>query len=74
MSVESNLAQPKIERRREVLYGTAGIAIYRDGSPVLCVPDNLGSLTKNLSHKELEALNKEIKKYLQSASPDERVD
>ena len=74
MSVEPNPFEPKIKRRREVLYGTPGIAIYRDGRPVLWAPDNLGSLTKNLSYKELEALNKELKKYLQSSSPDERVD
>jgi len=32
--------EPKIERRREILYGTLGIVIYRDGRPVLWVPDN----------------------------------
>jgi hypothetical protein len=66
--------QPKIERHREILYGTPGIVIYRDGRPVLWVPDNLGELTKNLSYKDLEALQKELKKYLVSASPDGRVD
>jgi len=72
--MEPNPFEPKIERRREILYGTPGIVIYRDGRPVLWVPDNLGSLTKDLSYKDLEALQKELKKYLQSSSPNGRVD
>jgi hypothetical protein len=66
--------EPKIERRREILYGTPGIVIYRDGRPVLWVPDDFGSLTRDLSYKDLEALQKELKKYLQSASLNGRVD
>jgi len=72
--MEPNPFEPKIERRREILYGAPGIVIYRDGRPVLWVPDNLGSLTKDLSYKDLEALQKELKKYLQSSSPNGRVD
>ena len=71
--MEPNTFEPKIERRREILYGTPGIVIYRDGKPVLWAPDNIGSITKNLSYKDLEALQKELKRHLQSASPDERV-
>jgi hypothetical protein len=63
---------PKIERRREILYGTPGIIIYRDGKPVLWVPDDFGSLTRDLSYKDLEALQKELRKYLQSSSPNGR--
>jgi hypothetical protein len=63
--------KPKIERRREILYGTPGVVIYRDGQPVLWVPDDLGSLTRDLSYRELEALQKELRKYLQSSSPGE---
>ena len=62
--------EPKIERRREILYGTPGIVIYRDGRPVLWVPDNIGSITRDLSYKALEALQKELKKYLQATSAD----
>ncbi len=58
--------EPKIERCREILYGTPGIVIYIDGRPVLWVPDDFGSLTRDLSYKDLEALQKEIRKYLQS--------
>jgi len=64
--------EPKIERRREILYGTPGIVIYRDGRPVLWVPDDFGSLTRDLSYKDLEALQEELRKYLQSASPNGR--
>ena len=60
--------EPKIERHREILYGTPGIVIYRDGRPVLWVPDDIGSLTRDLSYKDLETLQKELRKYLQSAS------
>ncbi len=66
--------EPKIERHREILYGTPGIVIYRDGRPVLWVPDNIGSVTRNLSYKDLEALQKELKKYLQATSPDGQVE
>ena len=65
--------EPKIEHRREILYGTPGIVICRDGRPVLWVPDNLGYLTKNLSYKDLEALQKELKKYLESPNPDDEL-
>jgi len=61
--------EPNIERRREVLYGTPGIVIYRDGKPVLWVPDNIGKVTRDLSYKDLEMLQKELKKYFQSSSP-----
>ena len=64
--------ESKIKRRREILYGTPGIVIYRDGRPVLWVPDDFGSLTRDLSYKDLEALQKELRKYLQSASPNGR--
>ena len=74
MSAEPNPLESKIERRREILYGTPGVVIYRDGKPVLWIPDNLGSLTKNLSYKELEVLKKELKKYLQAVNPDKHVD
>ena len=70
--MESNSFEPKIERHREILYGTPGIVIYRDGRPVLWVPDDFGSLTRDLSYKDLEALQKELRKYLQSASPNGR--
>ena len=70
--MKSNLFEPKIERRREILYGTPGIVIYRDGRPVLWVPDYFGSLTRDLSYKDLEALQKELRKYLRSASPNGR--
>lgn len=73
MSFEPTPFEPRIERRREILYGTPGTAIYRNGRPVLWVPDDFGSLTKNLSYKDLEALQKELKKYLHSASRDGRV-
>jgi hypothetical protein len=70
MSTGPTPFEPKIERRREILYGTPGIVIYRDGRPVLWVPDNFGAITKNLSYKDLEALQKELKKYFQANSPD----
>lgn len=63
--------KPKIERHREILYGTPGVVIYRDGRPVLWVPDDLGSLTRDLSYGDLEALQKELRKYLQPAKPEE---
>jgi hypothetical protein len=64
MSIEPTPFKPKVERQREILYGTPGITIYRDGKPVLWVPDDFGSLTKRLLPKDLEALLKELKKYL----------
>lgn len=65
---------PKIERRREILYGTPGIVVYRDSQPVLWVPDNIGSVTKELSYKDLEVLQKELKKYLQGDSQDSHTE
>jgi hypothetical protein len=61
----------KIEHRREILYGTPGTVICRNGRPILWIPDDFGILTKELSYKDLGALHKELKKYLQSGSPDE---
>ena len=74
MSFEPSPLEPKIERRREILYGTPGTVIYRDGRPVIWVPDDFGSLTRDLSYKDLGALQKELKKYLQSESSNGRVD
>ena len=62
-----------IERRREILYGTPGTVIYRGGRPVLWIPDNFGKLTGELSYKDLEALQKELMKYLKSESSDEGI-
>jgi hypothetical protein len=59
-----------IERHREILYGTPGTVIYRDGRPVLWIPDEFGKLTKELSYKDLQALQKELKKYLKSETSD----
>ena len=73
MSIEPIPFKPKLERRREILYGTPGTIIYKDDKPVLWIPDDFGSLTKNLPPKDLEALLKELKKYLESSSPDGRV-
>jgi len=73
MSIEPTPFKPKIERQREILYGTPGTIIYKDGKPVLWLPDDFGSLTKNLPAKDLEALFNELKKYLESPSPDGRV-
>jgi hypothetical protein len=74
MSAESESSKPKIKRRREILYGTPGTVVYRDGMPVLWVPEELGSLTRDLTYRDLEAIQKELKKYLQSANPDGQVD
>jgi hypothetical protein len=63
-----------VERRREILYGTPGTVLYRDGRPVLWIPDNLGEITKELSYKDLEALQRELTKYLKSGNPDEKPD
>ena len=62
--------EPNIERRRKILYGTPGIVVYRDGRPVLWVPDNIGSVTRDSSYEDLEALQTELKKYFQATSPD----
>jgi hypothetical protein len=70
MAKESNSLGHSIERRREILYGTPGTVIYRDGRPVLWIPDEFGKLTKELSYKDLEALQKELKKYLKSETSD----
>jgi hypothetical protein len=69
--IEPNLPEPEIERRREILYGTPGTVVYRDGRPVLWIPDDFGALTKKLSQKDLEALHKELMKYLKPDSSDE---
>jgi hypothetical protein len=55
--------EPNIEQRREILYGTPGIVVYKDGRPVLWVPDNIGDITRDLPYKDLEALQQELKKY-----------
>ena len=72
--MEKTPFEPKIERCREILYCMPGIVIYRGGRPVLWMPDGFGSLTKDLSYQDLEALQKELRKYLQTASPNGRVD
>ena len=63
---------PNIERRREILYGTPGITIYRNGRPVLWIPENFGSLTNNLPDRELKALHEELKAYLGLNRPDDK--
>jgi len=73
MSIEPIPFEPKVECRREILYATPGTVIYKNNKPVLWVPDDFGSLTKNLSPKDLEALLKELRKYLASSSPDGRL-
>jgi len=65
--------EPKIERSREILYGTPGTVVYRDGRPVLWIPDDFGSLTRNLSYKDLEALFKELRKYLEPSSTEDKA-
>ena len=60
----------KIERRREILYGTPGTTIYRNGKPILWIPDDFSSLTRNLPFKELKALQAELKRYLGLESSD----
>ena len=64
----------KIERRREILYGTPGTTIYRNGKPVLWIPDDFGSITKNLPSNELKALQAELKRYLSLDSRDANQD
>jgi len=66
--------EPKIERSREILYGTPGTVVYRDDKPVLWIPDDFGSLTRNLSYKDLEALLKELRKYLEPSSTEDKAD
>jgi hypothetical protein len=68
MPAEPMPAESKVERRREILYGTPGTIIYKDNRPVLWIQDDFGSLTKNLPSKDLKALWKELIKYLGSPS------
>jgi len=56
MPAEPMPLKPKVERRREILYGTPGTIIYKDNRPVLWIPDDFGSLTKKLPPKDLKAL------------------
>ena len=70
MSFEQIPFEPNVERRREMLYGTPGVMIYRDGRPVLWVPDDFGSQTRDLSYKDMEALQRELRKYFRSESQD----
>ena len=70
MSREPLPSEPtKVERRREILYGSPGVTIYRNGRPVLWMPDDFSTLTRKLPAKELEALQREIKQYLGLDSP-----
>ena len=62
-----------IERRREILYGTPGTMIYRDGKPILWIPDNFGTITRELSQKDIEAIQRELMKYLKSENSDENI-
>jgi hypothetical protein len=62
-----------IERRREILYGTPGTVIYRDGRPVLWIPDSFGKITRELSYQDLEALHRELMKYLKSENSGEET-
>jgi len=59
-----------LERRHEILYGTPGTAVYSDGRLILWVPEDFSSLTKNLPRKELEALRKELREYLEPQAAD----
>jgi len=72
--MEPNPFEPKVERRREILFGTPGTVIYKDGKPVLWIPDDFGSLTRDLAYKDLAALQKELKKYLLSADTNDSAD
>jgi len=72
MSIEPIPFEPKVERRRQILYGTPGNVIYKNSKPVLWIPDDFGSLTKNLSPNDLEALLKELRKYLASPGSEDR--
>ena len=59
-----------LERRHEILYGSPGTAVYSDGRLILWIPEDFGSLTKKLPKKELEALSRELKKYLEPQASD----
>jgi hypothetical protein len=74
MTTDSTPFGHNIERRREILYGTPGTVIYRDGRPVLWIPDSFGTITRGLSYKDLEALQRELMKYLKSENSDEKTD
>ena len=74
MTMDSTPFGRNIERRREILYGTPGTVIYRGGRPVLWIPDDFGTITKELSYKDLEALQRELTKYLKSDSSDNMID
>ena len=73
MPAEPILLGPKKERQREILYGTPSTIIYQDNRPVLWIPDDFGSLTKNLPPEDLKALWQELTKYLGAPSHDGRV-
>jgi hypothetical protein len=73
MPAEPMPLEPRMERRQEIFYGTPGTIIYKDNRPVLWIPDDFGSLTKNLRPEDLKALWRELTKYLGSPSPDGRV-
>ena len=72
MSFEQIPFEPNIEQKREILYGTPGVMIYRDGRPVLWVPDDFGSQVRDLSYKDIEALQRELRKYFRSDSQDKQ--
>ena len=59
-----------LERRHEILYGSPGTGVYSEGRLILWIPEDFGSLTKNLPRKELEALRKELKEYLEPQAAD----
>ena len=69
MPVEPMPLEPKVERRREILYDTPGTITYKENRPVLWIPGDFGSLTKNLSPEDLKALWRELTKYLGFPSP-----
>ena len=54
----------KIERKREIVYGSPGVTIYRNGRRILWIPDDFGTVTRDLPLKELKALHTELKHYL----------
>lgn len=70
MSSEPLPLKPKVERRREILYGTPGVTIYKNGNRFLWIPEKFGSSTKDISPRDLEALFRELKRYLGSYSAD----
>ena len=53
-----------LERRPQILHGSPGTGIYRDNRLVLWIPEDFDSLTKNLPQQELEALRRELDRYL----------